>query len=129
MAVSPESQAQSSVLKQGSGWRVGYRPAHTFTALVGSDRWAIELTNSEWQAFAQGLLSLEQGMTEAETHLMPGESITLEHTTNELTLTATGDPSSYQLFLQLHTGRRAEGGWDPESVRPLMQVVKTLIGA
>ncbi|NJL98104.1 MAG: DUF1818 family protein [Synechococcaceae cyanobacterium RM1_1_27] len=127
--MSPESQAQSAALKQGSGWRVGYRPARIFPALVGSDRWGAELTDSEWQAFVQGLNSLEQGMREAETHLMQGESITLEHTTDELTLTATGDPSCYQLFLQLHTGRRVEGGWDPESVLPLMQAVKALIRA
>ncbi len=125
MPLSPESQAQTS-LKSGSGWRVGYRPDGSFVALVGADTWGIELTASEWRAFGEGILALVAEMAAAAEHLMAEESITLEHCTDELTLTATGDPSCYSLFLRLHRGRRAEGLWDPAAVSALVEALKGL---
>ncbi len=125
MPFSPESQAQTG-LKSGSGWRVGYRPSGSFVALVGADIWGIELTASEWQAFRKGILTVAAEMAAAAEHLMAEESITLEHCTAELTLTATGDPSCYSLFLRLHSGRRAEGRWDPAAVTALVETLKGL---
>lgn len=125
MPLNPESQAQTG-LKSGSGWRVGYRPGGSFVALVGADTWGMELTASEWQAFGEGILRLAAEMAAAAEHLMAEESITLEHCTDELTLTAIGDPSCYGLFLRLHGGRRAEGRWDPAAVSALVETLKGL---
>lgn len=118
----------SSFLRQGSGWRVGYRAGQAFPALLGSDVWALELTESEWQAFVAGIQHLAAAMTAAKDYLMAGEGITLEHTSEGLTLTVTGDPQAYRLFVQLHYGRRGEGLWDPDAVGPLLQAIESFLG-
>jgi len=41
------------VVKSGAGWRIGWNPnAAEFKGLVGTDDWAIELTETELNDFA-----------------------------------------------------------------------------
>ena len=42
------------VLKSGKGWRIGWNPtAIEFKGLVGTDNWAIELTEAELNDFCR----------------------------------------------------------------------------
>ncbi|NJK64389.1 MAG: DUF1818 family protein [Synechococcaceae cyanobacterium SM2_3_1] len=113
MDIAPE-QMISSVppMLKGEGWRIGYQPQQQpYSALVGSDQWALELTEREWQDFCLGLQHLEQGCKAAQDHLVDEEVLTLEYHSDHLTLIATGVPPQFSLFLQLHTGRGGEGFW------------------
>ncbi len=97
---------------KGEGWRIGYRPQQQpYPALVGSDQWALELTETEWQDFCLGLQELEHSSQAAQDHLVEEEALTLEYHSDHLTLIATGVPPQFSLFLQLHTGRGGEGFW------------------
>jgi hypothetical protein len=120
---SPEGSLPA--IKTGSGWRFGRNlNQHPYTTLLGSDTWAVELTEREWQSFFLGLKRLWQTFTEIQNELMPEEAITLEQQTPELTLILTGiPPQQIRLFLQIHTGRGAEGFWEPEAVFALVTTI------
>lgn len=121
----PES-ARTQSLKTGSGWRIGRNlKQQPYTTLVGSDTWAFELTEIEWQSFSIGLKHLWQTFTEMQGELMPEEAITLEHQTPEVTLILTGIPPHIRLFLQMHTNRAAEGFWEADAVLSLVTTVLT----
>lgn len=126
--LTPEQMAlRQSQLLQGTGWRVGRRPQHPpYTALVGSDTWALELTEPEWQDLCQGLQQLQTDLAAIQAHLMAEEAITLEHQTERITVIATGYPHTYELYLQLHSGRRGEGHWSPEVIPELIAAVEQL---
>ncbi len=127
--LTPEQMAmQQSQLLRGEGWRVGRRPQDPpYTALVGSETWALELTEAEWQDLGRGLQQLQADLQAAQAHLMEEESITLEHQTERLTLIATGFPHHYQLYLQLHSGRRGEGQWPAEVIPEFKAAVERLM--
>ncbi len=114
-------------LRKGAGWRLGWDPARSpFVALVGGETWALELTQEEWQAFGQGVYCLQQDMEAIASQLMAEESITLERTFPWLTLIASGSPTAWDLYLQLHQGRRGEGFWPAEAVPGLCRALAQL---
>lgn len=129
--LSPEQiAAQQAQLLRGEGWRVGRRPqTPPYTALIGADSWALELTEPEWQDLCDGLDRIQADLKAAQAHLMDEEAITLEHQTERLTLIATGSPQRHQIYVQLHTGRRAEGQWLAEVIPQVRAAVARLSGS
>lgn len=100
------------LIKSGTGWRVGwYDHAEKYQGLIGTDDWAIELTQSEFQDFQRLLTQLTETMQEMAGELMDAEKISCEAETALLWLEAEGYPSSYSLRLIVHGDRRCEGNW------------------
>jgi hypothetical protein len=114
-------------LKQGSGWRLGWdADAPQFKALVGSDEWAIELTEAELDDFCRLIVQLDQTMAQMAQELMEEERVCLEVESDRIWLEAEGYPQAYQLHLIVLMGRGAEGVWSEQAVPLLVQAVQML---
>ncbi|MEH2196149.1 MAG: DUF1818 family protein [Nostoc sp.] len=110
------------VIKTGSGWRIGWNPDATeFQGLVGTDNWAIELTEAELNDFCRLLAQLADTMKQLATELMEEEKITCEAESNLLWMEVEGYPHDYTLRFILNTGRCVEGKWDASAVPGLLQ--------
>lgn len=108
----------TALLKEGSGWRLGWDQERTpFKALVGGESWAIELTQDEFEALGQLAQQLANTMAAMASELMPDERITLEQETQLLWIEADGFHHSYSLRFIVLTGRGGEGAW-PAAVVP-----------
>lgn len=116
------------IIKIGIGWRIGWNPQATteFKGLVGTDDWAIELTEFELQDFCRLLVQLAETMSQLNSELMDEEKITCEAESNLIWLEASGYAYSYNLRFILLNGRGAEGSWNEVAVRGLLQAVQTL---
>ncbi|MDZ7958062.1 MAG: DUF1818 family protein [Aulosira sp. DedQUE10] len=115
------------VLKSGSGWRIGWNPdAPEFKGLLGTDDWAIELTEAELNDFCRLLAQLADTMKQMATELMDEEKIACEAESDLLWLEVEGYHHSYSLRLILNTGRCAEGSWDDSAVPGLVQAAGML---
>ncbi len=59
------------VIKTGNGWRIGWNPQETveFKGLVGTDDWAIELTESELHDFCRLSVQLAETMSQLSLRL------------------------------------------------------------
>ncbi|WP_341526381.1 DUF1818 family protein [Nostoc sp. UHCC 0302] len=115
------------VLKSGSGWRIGWNPdAPEFKGLVGTDDWAIELTEAELNDFCRLLAQLADTMKQLAAELMDEEKIACEAETDLLWMEVEGYPDDYSLRLILNTGRCAEGTWNAAAVPSLLQAVGML---
>lgn len=114
-------------LKTGAGWRLGWdAEAPQFKGMVGSDDWAIELTDEELDDFCRLLVQLDQTMTQMGAELMAEERLCLEVESDRIWLEAEGFPQAYQLRLIVLTGRGAEGSWTEQAVPSLVQAVQML---
>ncbi|MBW4644190.1 MAG: DUF1818 family protein [Goleter apudmare HA4340-LM2] len=115
------------LLKSGSGWRIGWNPnAPEFKGLVGTDDWAVELTEAELNDFCRLLAKLADTMKQLATELMDEEKIACEAESDLLWIEVEGYPHSYSLRLILNTGRCAEGRWNTNAVGDLLQATATL---
>lgn len=115
------------LLKTGSGWRVGWNPnAQEFKGLIGSDDWALELTEAELTDFCRLLVQLADTMHQMQDELMDEEAIACEVESDLLWLEAEGYPTAYSIHIMLQKGRRGEGRWQPEAIPALLQVVQSL---
>ncbi|MBK1985990.1 DUF1818 family protein [Sphaerospermopsis aphanizomenoides BCCUSP55] len=115
------------VIKSGTGWRIGWNPdAPKFKGLVGTDNWAIELTELELDDFCRLLNQLADTMKHLATELMDEEKIACEAESDLLWMEAEGYPHSYSLRFILNTGRCAEGEWNADTVPGLLQAAATL---
>ncbi len=126
--ITPEHfAAQQTQFLKGTNWRVGYQPDRDpFPAIVGSQMWAIELTAVEWHDFCQGLDQILLNLATIRPHLMAEEHISLEHKTDRIILVATGQPDQFSLYLQIISGRSAEGIWSAEAVPELIEATHKL---
>ena len=114
-------------LRVGAGWRVGVKStADTYCALVGGDRWAVELTMAEWSDFCRAIRQIEAALASLSEQLMEGESVTLEQETERLLTVATGKPPKLELYLQLRDERNAEGYWLPDALPGLFEAIRQL---
>lgn len=113
-------------LKSGTGWRLGWDTAASFQGLVGTDAWAIELTEAELEDFCRLTLQLAETMQQMRSELMAAERISCEAESSLLWMEAEGFPDAYCLRLMLLTGRRAEGEWLMTAVPGLVQAAQTL---
>jgi hypothetical protein len=94
--------------------------------MVGGDRWAIEMTQSEFEDFYRLTLQLVNTLQAMATELMAEERIACELETSQIWTEAEGFASSYSLRFILLNGRRAEGAWPPDAVAELVQVIPSL---
>ncbi|MGK7910129.1 MAG: DUF1818 family protein [Synechococcus sp.] len=114
-------------LRVGPGWRVGVKePNGGYCALVGGDRWAVELTMLEWQDFCGAVRQIEAAIASLPEQVMDGESVTLEHETERLLVVATGELPGLELYIQLRDSRNAEGYWSPEVLPGLFDAMRQL---
>jgi len=115
------------VVKSGAGWRIGWNANATeFKGLVGTDDWAIELTEAELNDFCRLSGQLVETMSQLASQLMDEEKIACEAESNLLWLEVEGYPQAYSLRLILHTGRCAEGSWAAYAVPGLVQAAQML---
>jgi hypothetical protein len=115
------------VLKSGVGWRIGWNPdAPEFKALVGTDDWAIELTEAELNEFCRLLNQLADTMKHIATELMDEEKIACEAESDLLWMEVEGYPHAYNLRFILNTGRGTEGKWDASAVSELLPAMAML---
>jgi Domain of unknown function (DUF1818) len=115
------------VIKSGIGWRIGWNPdALEFKGLVGTDDWALELTESELDDFCRLLNQLADTMKYLATELMDEEKIACEAESDLLWMEVEGYPNSYSLCLILNTGRCVEGKWNAEALPGLLQATAML---
>lgn len=115
------------LVKSGPGWRIGWNPeAPEYKGLVGSDAWAIELTEAEFNDFCRLLGQLLETMNQMASELMDGEKIACEAESDLLWMEVEGYPDTYSLRFILNTGRRCEGNWSETVVPDLVQAAQML---
>ncbi len=115
------------LVKTGSGWRIGWNPeAEKYKGLVGTDDWAIELTNAELNDFCRLLTQLAETIEAMTEELMDEERIACEAESDLLWLEVEGYPHSYSLRLILNQERRCEGNWIEGAAKELTQAIKML---
>jgi hypothetical protein len=115
------------MLKTGDGWRIGWdAQADLFKGLVGTDDWALELTEAEMQDFCRLAGQLTETMCQMQGELMPEEKIACNMESDLVWLEAEGYPDAYDLHLIVLTGRRGEGHWAAPSIPHLMHAIQTL---
>jgi len=117
----------SRILKSGTGWQIGWDPAaEVFRGLVGTDDWALELTEAELSDFCRLVGQLADTMEQMQEQLMDQEAIACEVESDLVWLEAEGYPTAYSLHLILLNGRRGEGRWLAEAVPELLQAARSL---
>ncbi len=114
-------------LKKGKGWRLGWSPnAEEYKGLVGSDDWAMELTEAELQDFCRLVTQLAQTMSVMEKELMEEERIACEAESDLIWLEVEGFPHAYTLRVIINQGRSCEGSWSETPVPELIQAISTI---
>jgi hypothetical protein len=117
----------SRQLKAGEGWRLGWQPAiGAFQGLVGTDEWAVELTQAEFAHFHRLLLQLVDAIQQTSDQLMDKETITCEATSDLIWMQVRGYPHQFSLSFILLSGRRVEGQWDASSTLELVNAIQTI---
>lgn len=115
-------------LQEGLGWRLGYDPdASVFKGLVGSDRWAIELTEAEFADFCRLALQLADTVRSLAAELMAEERITCEQETPHIWMEIAGFPAQFELRFILLQGRQAEGAWAETVAAEIVQAIPGLM--
>lgn len=115
------------VIKSGQGWRIGWNPeASQYKGLVGTEEWAIELTETELDDFCRLLAQLAQTMNQMTAELMDEEKIACEVESDLLWMEVEGYPDAYSLRFILNTGRCCEGSWSESAVPGLIQAAQVL---
>ena len=115
------------VIKSGMGWRIGWNPdAPEFKGLLGTDDWAIELTEAELNEFYRLFTQLANTMKHLATELMDEEKIACEAESDLLWMEVEGYPHTYNLRFILNTGRGTEGKWEASAVSELLPAIGML---
>ncbi|MBE9207765.1 DUF1818 family protein [Nostoc sp. LEGE 06077] len=115
------------LIKSGSGWRIGWNQnAAEYKGLVGTDDWAIELTEAELNEFCRLLAQLADTMKQLAAELMDEEKIACEAESDLLWMEVEGYPHEYGLRFILNTGRCAEGRWNASAIPGLLQAAGML---
>jgi hypothetical protein len=116
-------------IKQGPGWRIGWNEESViYKGLVGSDDWAIELTETEFRDFCRLVLQLGETMEQMQAELMAEETITCEVQSDLIWLEVVGFPSAYSLRLLVEQGRRCEGNWQESAVKAMTAAIQVFNG-
>lgn len=114
-------------IKSGTGWRIGWKPnAEKFQGLIGTEDWAIELTEAELNDFCRLFAQLADTMKQLAAELMDEEKIACEAESDLLWMEVEGYPQAYSLRLILNTERGVEGKWEATAVPDLLQAAGTL---
>jgi hypothetical protein len=116
-------------IKQGPGWRIGWNEESViYKGLVGSDDWAIELTETEFRDFCRLVVQLGETMELMQAELMDEETITCEVQSDLIWLEVVGFPSAYSLRLLVEQGRRCEGNWQESAVKAMTAAIQVFNG-
>ncbi len=114
-------------IKSGIGWRIGWNPdAPEFKGLIGTQDWAIELTQTELNEFNRLFNQLADTMRDLATELMDEEKIACEAESDLLWMEVEGYAHAYSLRFILNTGRGTEGKWEASVVPELLQAIGML---
>ncbi len=114
-------------LKEGDGWRLGWQPsAETFQGLIGTNNWAVELTEPEFLDFRRLLQQLVDAIEQMSDELMNEESIACDASSDLIWMAISGYPHQFTLSFILLSGRRAEGEWDVSSTAELIHAIQTI---
>lgn len=114
-------------LKSGHGWKIGWDPdALLYRGLIGTDTWALELTEEELEDFCRLSIQLADILAQIASELMDEERITCEVESDRIWLEAEGFPDSFSLRFILLQGRSAEGYWSTEATTELVQAIPSL---
>jgi len=123
------SQDTSKQLLIGEGWRIGLRSdVDLYKGLVGTDSWAIELTEGEFKDFCKLASQLAETMQIMAAELSDGDKICCTLETEDISLEVNGLPHAFTLHLQLLTERSFEGFWDATAVPFLITAIANLVG-
>lgn len=115
------------ILKTGKGWRIGWNPlAVKYQGLVGTDDWAVELTEAEFNDFCRLFTQLTETIKQLAGELMDEEKISLEAESDLVWLEIAGDAQLYSLRLILNSGRGVEAAWEAAAVADFWQAINTL---
>lgn len=115
------------LVKSGEGWRIGWHPqAEKYKGLVGTEDWAIELTEAELNDFCRLLTQLADTMNQIQAELMDEERIACEAESELLWLEVEGYPHAYTVRLILNCDRRCEGNWTADATAELITAVQSL---
>ncbi len=123
----PVSQVGDRILKSGSGWRLGWDSSlDSYRWLVGTEEWALELTDAEMADFCRLFQQLAQSVQAIASELMDQEKIACEAESDLLWLEIEGYSHSYSLHLILLQGRRGEGHWQAAAVPELLRAIESI---
>ncbi|MEA5570675.1 DUF1818 family protein [Calothrix sp. UHCC 0171] len=115
------------VIKSGNGWRIGWNPsAPLFKGLVGTDNWAVELTEAELDDFCRLSAQLANTMEQLASELMDEEKIACEAESDLVWMEVAGYPDNYSLRFILNSGRCVEGEFAATAVSGLLQAASML---
>ncbi|GFE69354.1 DUF1818 family protein [Chroococcus sp. FPU101] len=116
------------LIKQGLGWRIGWNSnTDIYRGLVGTDDWAIELTEAEFKDFCRLFEQLALSMQQMSQELMDQERIACEAESHLIWLEVEGFSNAYSLRILLCEGRRCEGYWPETVTKELLQAVQTIL--
>ena len=111
-------------IKSGSGWRLGWNSiAEEYCGLVAGERWAIELTATEFYDFCRCTRSLAKTMQSMASQLMDEETLVCEQETSTVWLEVDGFPTAFSLRFILLSGRKGEGEWPPIAASELISAL------
>lgn len=114
-------------LRMGTGWRVGWDPQRSpYCALLGTDEWAVELIEGEFQDFCRLAFQLAETMQHMRAELMDEEQISCEAESDRVWLEVTGYPDAYELRFILLGDRGVEGAWQPTAVPQVLRALQML---
>ncbi|NJR14246.1 MAG: DUF1818 family protein [Calothrix sp. CSU_2_0] len=115
------------VVKTGIGWRIGWNPsAPLFKGLLGTENWAVELTEAELDDFCRLSAQLANTMQQLASELMDGEKIACEAESDLVWMEVEGYPHDYGLRFILNSGRSVEGEFASVAVGGLLQAASML---
>ncbi len=120
------------IKKEGPGWRLIRDPSKGhFSTLIGGEKWAIELTDFEWESLVQVVFDLHKQYCAVQDQLMGDEDITLELERNPWFAILKGDRDEWSLKFILKKSepfsRGAEIFWPKNVTRPLISAIKTIL--
>jgi Domain of unknown function (DUF1818) len=115
------------VIKSGIGWRIGWNPsAPIFKGLLGTENWAVELTEAELDDFCRLSAQLANTMQQLASELMDEEKIACEAESDLICVEVEGYPHEYSLRFILNSGRSVEGEFAATAVGGLLQAASML---
>lgn len=118
------------IQQEGPGWRLALDPDRPdFSALIGGEGWAFELTEKEWQGLVALLSALIEQHQSVQDLLMAEESIELEMERQGWWGCLEGDAQHWgiQIVLQGSQGcRGVEAHWPSPAAQAFTSAVRTV---
>lgn len=117
------------IQQEGPGWRLARDPTRgQFPVLIGGEGWAFELTEDEWAALADLVLTLERQHRALVDQLMAEEAIELELDRGLWWGCLQGDRARWSVSVVLTpaAGRGVEGHWPSPASAAMVAAMRTL---